>query len=41
MIKAVALPSFKSQENSEYNKGNNKQQITSSSIQTDVFPTSS
>lgn len=40
MIKAVALSSFKSQENSEYNKGNNKQQTTSS-IQTDVFPTSS
>ena len=40
MIKAVALPLFKSQQNSEYNKGNNKQQIASS-IQTDAFPTSS
>ena len=36
MIKAAALPLFKSQQNSEYNKGNNKQQITSS-IQIDVF----
>lgn len=39
MIKAAALPLFKSQQNSEYNKGNNNQQITSS-IQIDIFPTS-
>lgn len=36
MIKAAALPLFKSQQNSEYNKGNNNQQITSS-IQIDIF----